>query len=214
MINKILISLIFFYTTNAFSGISVIGTRFIMDNKKNQINIKIENDKENDYLIKNEVDDNDFIISPPLLLLPRNKSNIITIVKHDRKNYKKDKIINLTITSIPKSEKNDVANTISLAVRNHFKIIYRHDEIKDDDYNKISIFHESESCYLQNNSNFVFTVSLINNLIFQNEKLINFPPGEIIEIEKNNHLGMCIANVNFHNEYNNIIKNIVLKNNK
>ncbi len=99
-------------------------------------------------------------------------------------------------------------------MRNHFKIIYRHDEIKDDDYNKISIFHESESCYLQNNSNFVFTVSLINNLIFQNEKLINFPPGEIIEIEKNNHLGMCIANVNFHNEYNNIIKNIVLKNNK
>lgn len=212
MINKILISLVIFYTANAFSGISVIGTRFIMDNKKNQINININNDKENDYLVKSETDDKDFIISPPLFLLPKNKSNIITVVKTGMENYKKDKIINLTITSIPKSEKNNEGNTISLAVRNHFKLIYRHDEIKDNDYNKISIIHESDSCFLKNNSNFIFTISLINNSIYPNERLINFLPDEVLDIGKNNNYGKCIVKVNFYNEYNTIIKTVALKN--
>ncbi|WP_262417035.1 fimbria/pilus periplasmic chaperone [Providencia rettgeri] len=72
MINKILITLaMIVFINNAFSGTTLVGTRFIYNNEDNLLNIKIINDENVDYLIKSELDDKSFIITPPLFILKK-----------------------------------------------------------------------------------------------------------------------------------------------
>lgn len=210
MIKKLLILFFFLYTNNAVCGISVVGTRFLMGADKYHLNIKIMNDNESDYLIKSIVDDSDFIISPPLLLLPKDSSNNITIISKERKLNNHDKILNLTITAIPKSTLNTNSHDISLAIRSHFKVIFRHAELKNSDFSKISIKNESNRCILHNNSDFVFTLSLNKNKNNRNKKLINLSPHEKIFIKNVSPISNCEIWVNFHDEYNDIIKTIKL----
>ncbi len=67
MINRILMAIFFvFFITNAFSGTTLVGTRFLINNENKSLNIKIMNDENSDYLIKSELSDKRFIISPPL----------------------------------------------------------------------------------------------------------------------------------------------------
>lgn len=212
MINKILILLLTFYISNGFCGVSVIGTRFVMNDKIQHLNIKITNDNESDYLIKSTLDDKDFIISPPLFLLPKNSSNIVTVIPKEKKQHKQDKILNLTLTAIPKSTLKDDINAVSLAVRSHFKIIYRHAELSDESFDKIKIIADNNQCLLSNNSDFVFTVSASKSKNDLQAKMINIPPDEKIPLEKTNSVSNCETWVNFHNEYNDIIKTIKLTN--
>ncbi|MCS3433419.1 molecular chaperone [Klebsiella sp. BIGb0407] len=208
MINKIIILLLALYTSDGICGVSVLGTRFLINDNMQHLNIKLVNDYESDYLIKSNVDDKDFIISPPLFLLPKNSSNIITVIPKNKKRYSEDKIINLTITAIPKSASNNDTNAISLAVRNHFKMIYRHAELKHSDFDQLSIIQEDNKCIINNDSNFVFTISLSKKPEDPNIKLINIAPHEKKSVE-NAHLSPnCEGWVNFHNEDNDIIKTI------
>lgn len=90
---------------NSFSGPSIVGTRFLFNAETRAINIKVMNDNESDYLIKTSINNKEFIVSPPLFILPKNASNIITIIPSDMIKNDRDKIYELIITAIPKSEK-------------------------------------------------------------------------------------------------------------
>lgn len=208
MINKIVILFLTLYISNGICGVSVLGTRFLINDHMRHLNIKLVNDNESDYLIKSNLDDKDFIISPPLLLLPKNNNNTITVVPKEKKRYSEDKIINLTLTAIPKSTSSSDANAISLAVRNHFKIIYRHTELKSTDFEKLSIIQDNNKCMINNDSDFVFTISLSKKPEDSYIKLMNIAPHEKKPVE-NEYLNLnCEGWVNFHNEYNDIIKTI------
>lgn len=210
MIKVFLILLFTLYISNGVCGVSVVGTRFLIDADKSYLNIKIMNDNESDYLIKSVVDDNDFIVSPPLFLLPKDSSNTITIILKEKKTYNKDKLFNLTVTAIPKSTLNTELSNVSLAIRSHFKVIVRHAELKSHDFSNIAITIENNRCVLYNNSNFVFTLSLMKSDTDRNKKLINLSPSEKIVIENASITSGCETWVNFHDGYNDIIKIIKL----
>lgn len=212
MINKILILFMAIYINDGFCGVSVVGTRFMLNDQMHHLNIKITNDNESDYLIKSVLDDKDFIISPPLFLLPKNSSNLITVIPKEKTQYDKDKILNLTLTAIPRSTLNDDSNAVSLAVRNHFKVIYRHKDLQDSAFNKLNIVYENNQCTLSNHSDFAFTVSLSKNKNDIQAKLMNLSPDEKIPLGNTNSVSDCESWVNFYNEYNDIIKTIKLTN--
>ena len=212
MINKIVMLFFTLYISNGICGVSVLGTRFLINDNMRHLNIKLVNDNESDYLIKSTLDDKDFIISPPLFLLPKNSSNIITVVPKEKKRYSEDKIINLTLTAIPKSASNNDANAVSLAVRNHFKIIYRHTELKNSDFEQLSISQENNKCMINNNSDFVFTISLSKKSEDPYIKLMNIAPHEKKPVEDEYLNPNCEGWANFHNEYNDIIKTIKIAN--
>ena len=200
------------YVSNGFCGVSVIGTRFVINDEIQHLNIKVTNDNESDYLIKSVLDDKDFIVSPPLFLLKKNSSNIITVIPKEKKQYNKDKIINLTLTAIPGSTLSDKVNSVSLAVRNHFKIIYRHQELQESAFSQTKLTYENSQCALSNHSNFVFTVSLSKNKNDRQAKIVNLSPDEKIILDNTNLISNCETWANFHNEYNDIIKTIKLSN--
>jgi len=212
MINKILILFMAIYINDGFCGVSVVGTRFMLNDQMHHLNIKITNDNESDYLIKSVLDDKDFIISPPLFLLPKNSSNLITVIPKEKTQYDKDNILNLTLTAIPRSTLNDDSNAVSLAVRNHFKVIYRHKDLQDSAFNKLNIVYENNQCTLSNHSDFAFTVSLSKNKNDIQAKLMNLSPDEKIPLGNTNSVSDCESWVNFYNEYNDIIKTIKLTN--
>lgn len=212
MIKKILILFMAIYINDGFCGVSVVGTRFMLNDQMHHLNIKVINDNESDYLIKSVLDDMDFIVSPPLFLLPKNSSNLITVIPKEKTQYDKDKILNLTLTAIPRSTLNDDSNAVSLAVRNHFKVIYRHKDLQESAFDKLEIVYENNQCTLSNYSNFVFTVSLSKSKNESHAKLMNLSPDEKVSLEKTNSVSDCESWVNFHNEYNDIIKTIKLTN--
>lgn len=156
-----LLLIFFLATTHCFAGVSVIGTRFVIDNNTQKLAIKVVNDNESDYLVKTDITDRDeFIISPPLFVLPQNTTNLITIVPNNLKKGDKDKLYRLSITTIPKSRLTERTNTVSLAVRSHFYFIYRHDNLKNADFNQLKLTNENGQFYLKNLSNYVLTFRL------------------------------------------------------
>jgi len=179
-----------------------------MSDNSQLLNIKIFNDNESDYLIKSNTDDVNVIITPPLMLLKKNDSNLITIISKEKMATPKDKLINLTITAIPKSlDINDV-NSVSLAIRNHFKIIYRHKELNESSFNEIGVINENNHCMLVNNSDFIFTISLNKNKNEKGGKIFNIKPDERVALGVANS-AECDSWINFHNEYDDIIKSVV-----
>ena len=208
MIKNFIILLIFIYANEGLCGVSVLGTRFVMENNAQLLNIKISNDNESDYLIKSTSDDNSVIITPPLMLLKRNNSNFITIIPKEMKKTSSDKLINLTITAIPKSLDKSSDNSVSIAVRSHFKIIYRHKELNDSSFNKMELIIKNNHCMLVNNSKFIFTLSLSQHKSEKGNKLFSIRPEESVTLGDKNSAA-CNSWVNFYNEYNDIIKSVI-----
>lgn len=211
MINKFIIMIIsFFIVNNSFGGVIIGGTRFLIYKDDQYINLKIINDNENEYLIKSEIDDNKFIISPPLFLLSKNTTRNITIIPTELVKDSVDKIMNITITLIPKSNFAKNTSSVSLAVRNHFKLIFRHAELKDSDFKLLDIFQEDGRNYLKNNSRYVFTISFPEKEGIENEKILNISPNEKIRLNNNCKKKFCNLLVSFYNENNNVIKKMNL----
>lgn len=129
-INFLLIS-ISILINSTYAGVTVSGTKFFFNKDSKRINIKTMNDDQAEYLVKIEVKgDNKFIVSPPLMLLKKNQSNITTIIPQGI-HYDQDQLFDLVVTTIPKVEKT-FNNAIHLALRSNFKLIYRHEPLKED----------------------------------------------------------------------------------
>lgn len=211
MINKIFtVILLLCISATSSAGITIVGTRFLITNDNKPINIKITNDNENDYLIKSDISNENFIVSPPLFMLPKNSSNIVTIIPTELVKYNKDDLFKLTITAIPKSEINNSNSSVALAVRSHFNIIYRHNELKDSDYSKLKIIKNHDGYYLENKSNFVFTISISKKEHYNGEKIKNILPAEKIILDNCSSMNECSIWVNIYNDYNDVIKKINL----
>lgn len=210
MINKVIMVFFILFVNTAFSGVTIVGTRFTINQDDKYTNIKIINDNENEYLIKSEIDDNDFIISPPLFLISKNSSKNITIIPTNKLNYHKDKIINLIIIAIPKSEFDNNISSVSLAIRSHFKLIFRHAELKESDFKLINIVKENNQYFLFNKSKYVFTISISNKKIPENGKIFNISPNDKLSLNNICNSNFCDLFVNFYNENNDVVKIINL----
>lgn len=153
---------------NCLAGISVLGTRFVINQDTKRLNISIMNDNESDYLIQTKIlDGNDvvssdnFVISPPLFVLPKEATNIVTIIPNNLPKTDRDYLYRLAIASIPKSQLSENKSTVSLAVRANFHLIYRHADLATADFSQLRLSkHKDGKFYLKNNSNFVFTIAL------------------------------------------------------
>ena len=196
---------------SCLAGVSVVGTRFFIDDSTSSLNIKVINDNDSDYLIKTTINNSGFIISPPLFILQKNKSNIITIIPDDENKNKHDKVYSLTIATIPKSAVASDNNVVSLAVRSHFNIIYRHKLPTDKDFHEIKLTHsQTGGWFLINPTNFSFIISLSKDVTESsvNQKL--FLPTQEIPVNEYCSENTCSLWINILNEDNRIVKKLKL----
>lgn len=206
---KILFTMLFFISLSSFSGTSVVGTRFFISPDTKVLNIKIMNDNESDYLIKSSINSNEFIVARPLFILPKNKSNIITIIPNNIKSVNKDKIYKLVITAIPKSNKNSGGNIISLATRSHFNIIYQYKKNNDSDFNGVKLIRDSDKKYwLKNYTNRIFNLEILNNENLKKYQRYTLSPENKIYIRNCQSETSCQVWVNFLTNNDMIIKKI------
>ena len=201
-----------FLSVNSFAGPTVIGTKFLYNSETRAINVKIINDNESDYLIKSSINNNEFIVSPPLFILNRNSSNIITIIPNDKIKPDKDEVYKLTITEIPKSQKNTNSNIISIAIRSHFNVIYQHKK-NDDDYNKITLKKDNQGeFWLINNSDNIYYIEWSMSEDFKNRNKKILFSNESINVKKCSKNKTCNILVNILDNNEMIIKKINLFN--
>jgi len=184
---KFFLSLLFLVIIpdSCLAGVSVLGTRFFIDDSTKSLNIKVINDDESDYLIKATINSDGFIISPPLFILPKNNSNIITIIPEENIKNNKDKVYSLTITTIPKSAINNDSNVVSLAIRSHFNLIYQHALPTDNDFNEIKLIRSQDgNWFLSNKTDFSFIISLSKEIMYRSEDSKILAPGTDISVNE------------------------------
>ena len=211
MIKYLCFLLIFILPVSCLAGISVVGTRFFIDDLTKPINIKIINDNENDYLVKTSINSDGFIISPPLFILQRNESNIITIIPDEKLKGNEDKVYPLTIYSIPKSELNNNENRVSLAVRSHFKLVYQHGLPSEKDFNEIKLIRSKNNKWLLiNKSDFSFVVFLSKKPAYKPRATKLLAPNEEIAVNECSTEYTCSLWLTILDRKENILKTINL----
>lgn len=206
---KILFIILFFISLSSFAGTSVVGTRFFITPETKVLNIKIMNDNESDYLIKTSINSNEFIVARPLFILPKNRSNIITIIPNNINSFNKDKIYKLVITAIPKSNKNNKDNIISLAVRSHFNVIYQYQKNNNSDFNGVKLIKDSDKKYwLKNYTDRIFNIEISSEEDFKKYQRYILSPEDEIYINKCQSEISCQVWVSFLTKNDEIIKKI------
>lgn len=209
---KICCFFLFVLIPNAcLSGVTVVGTHFFIDSATRSLNIKVVNDNESDYLVKTTVDGDGIIILPPLFVLPKNRSNIITLIPDDKIKIYKDAVYSLTITTIPKAELNKDSSLVSLAVRSHFKLLYLHKRPSDDDVKKMKLIRSSTGeWFLTNPTLFAFTLSLTKDNSSVPDKIQVIPPHQQISVSKYCDIKSCSLWINVFNEDRSVVNKINL----
>ncbi|WP_392563998.1 fimbria/pilus periplasmic chaperone [Orbus wheelerorum] len=169
----------------SIAGVTVLGTRFIVSDKTKHLNIRLQNDDEGDFLIKTSIACNtndEFIVSPPLFILPKNTKNIVTIIPSKIEKNNQDHLCKLSIATIPKSPM--ISNgTVSLAIRSNLHLIYRHDSLKNVNFEQLKLIKKANNqFYLKNSTDFV--LSLIISLSKDNQSGIKktISPNELIPV--------------------------------
>jgi len=195
----------------SLAGVTVVGTRFYIDDSTRMLNIKVINDNDSDYLIKTTVNSDGFIISPPLFVLQKNRSNIITIIPDEKIKNNKDKVYSLTIATIPRSETNVASNVVSLAIRSHFKLIYQHKLPTENDFNQMKLLRSPSGKWLLSNPTlFAFTVFLSQENL-QDPKISKIlAPGQKIPVDKYCASYSCSLWITILDSENGIVKNLKL----
>lgn len=195
----------------SLAGVTVVGTRFFIDDTTRSLNIKVINDNDSDYLVKTTVNSDSFIISPPLFILKKNASNLITIIPDEMFKGNMDKVYSLTIATIPRAEMNEVSNVVSLAIRSHFKIIYRHMLPTENDFNQIKLTRSSSGKWLLSNPTlFAYTIFLSKNKT-QNPIISQIlAPGQKIPVSKYCSLYVCSLWLTIFGDESEIIENLNL----
>lgn len=195
----------------SLAGVTVVGTRFFIDDSTRALNIKVINDDDSDYLIKTTVNSGGFIIFPPLFVLPKNRSNIITIIPDEKIKHNEDKVYSLAIATIPRSEMNVASNVVSLGVRSHFKLIYQHKLPTDNDFNQMKLLRSPSGKWLLSNPTlFAFTVSLSKENLQAPKISQLLAPGQNIPVDKYCTRHTCSLWITILDSENGIVKNLHL----
>lgn len=211
MIKFILCFFVFIIPSSCLAGVSVVGTRFVIDDSTNALNIKVLNDNESDYLVKTKINNDGFVISPPLFILPKNKSNIITIIPDEKIKGDKDGIYSLTITTIPKSEVNSNNNVVSLAIRSHFNLIYKHGAPTENEYNEMTLTRSQVGKWsLVNPTSFAFMIFLSNRFSHHSSGTKLLGPGQSIPVDEYCSKDSCSLWLNIIDDESHIVKKLNL----
>ncbi|HHQ4307891.1 TPA: fimbrial biogenesis chaperone, partial [Serratia fonticola] len=193
------------------AGVSVVGTRFFIDDATKALNVKLLNDNASDYLVKTKVSNDGFIISPPLFILPKNKSNIITIIPDEKIKGDKDGVYSLIITTIPKSEVNPNDNVVSLAIRSHFNLIYKHGAPTEKDYNEMTLTRSQVGKWsLVNPTNFAFMILLSNRFSHHSGGAKLLGPGQSISVDEHCSKDSCSLWLYILDDESHIVKKLNL----
>ena len=212
----ILILSLIILSADSLAGVSVVGTRFIITQNTKSLPIKIINDNENDYLVKTNISGNDegrFVVTPPLFLLAKNTSNIQMLIPDKIENIKVDQLYSLTIAFIPNSRKMKDLSTISLALRSHFNLIYRHDNLSKFDPSLLALVKESNDIFwLRNLSNFVLTINIKDSNTEKLDSRITLIPEGKVNVSKFCKLKKCNFWVFVVDDDDSILKKIHMNN--
>lgn len=203
-------------SADSLAGVSVVGTRFIINQNTKSLPIKIINDNENDYLVKTNISGNDegrFVVTPPLFLLAKNTSNIQMLIPDKIENIKVDQLYSLTITFIPNSKKIKDFSTISLALRSHFNLIYRHDNLSKFDPTLLVLVKEANDVFwLRNHSNFILTINIRDSNTEKLDSRITLIPEGKVNVSNFCKLKQCDFWVSVVNDDDSILKKIHMRN--
>ncbi len=129
----LLLSSFLFITTAAHAGITIGGTRVVYPENKKESSIGISNPDNLDYLVQSWVETEDnarekapFLITPPLFRLDGKQDNVLRIIRTGG-NLPADResLFWLNIKSIPSSKRNEISNTLQIAIKTRIKLIYR-----------------------------------------------------------------------------------------
>ncbi|WP_394521340.1 fimbrial biogenesis chaperone [Pantoea sp. SGAir0184] len=126
------------YSAQAFSGVTVGGTRLIYDAAKKESSIQVQNNETSPYLIQSWVEttteqkDKTFVVTPPLFRLDGKQSNTLRVI-HNGQALPQDResLYWLNIKAIPSGTPDKGKNTLQLAVKTRLKLIYRPAPLKE-----------------------------------------------------------------------------------
>ncbi|MGU3523523.1 molecular chaperone [Enterobacteriaceae bacterium C23F] len=128
------------FSSAAFSGVEIGGTRLIYNGGSNQAAISVKNPDARPYLIQSWVsksetgDDNDsaFTTTPPLFKLnPNSQNSVRVMLTNNSLPTDRESLYWLNIKAIPTSSP-DAKNELLIAIKSKMKLIYRPAGLKGD----------------------------------------------------------------------------------
>lgn len=126
------------------AGILLGSTRVVIENGRNEGSVNVHNREDNNYLIqswvldKNELPTDDIALTPPLFKLNANTSNALRIVITKDLPQDKETLYWLNVKFIPSVKKSNLDNnSLSFALNNRIKIIYRPESLSGESINQI-----------------------------------------------------------------------------
>lgn len=192
---------LFLFTTSSHAAFVLNSTRYIFDEKKENISLQVDNESPQEYggqiwIENQEQSDKNvyFAPSPTFFKVTGQHKQVLRILKiNDTLPKDKESLFWINVQEIPKAPK-DGANALSIALHTQVKMIYRPDILKGKRENaekNIKIINDESGTVLFNDSPYYFAV--IN--VKQNGKLVNlnediknkisvFPPFGKISLNK------------------------------
>ncbi|HFI6121728.1 TPA: molecular chaperone [Escherichia coli] len=158
-------------------GVNLNKTRVIFDSSKKSASVKVNNtESDKKWLIrawvtnyKDKVKTDKFFITPPLYYIQPNESiqlrieNVIKDLPSDR-----ESIFRVNVLTIPEKENNSDGDSgdLQLAVNHRIKLIYRPNEINDNDkinlaYSNINIKNTEKGVSIKNASPYYITLDKV-----------------------------------------------------
>lgn len=170
---------LFLFTTSSHAAFVLNSTRYIFDEKKENISLQVDNESAQEYggqiwIENQEQSDKNvyFAPSPTFFKVTGQHKQVLRILKiNDTLPKDKESLFWINVQEIPKAPK-DGANALSIALHTQVKMIYRPDILKDKRENaekNIKLINDGSSTVLFNDSPYYFAV--IN--IKQNGKNVN-----------------------------------------
>lgn len=114
-------------------GITVGGTRLIYGESRREVSLSVSNSDTHPYLIQSWVENREpesgkppFLVTPPLFRLDENQQDLLRVVRTGDLPKDRESLFWLNVKSIPStSERDNVVNTLQIAVKTRIKLIYR-----------------------------------------------------------------------------------------
>lgn len=200
---KLIIIMIFISLSQfSYAGILLGSTRVVIENGRNEGSVNVHNREDNNYLIqswvldKSEVPTDDIALTPPLFKLSANTSNALRIVITKDLPQDRETLYWLNVKFIPSVKKSNLDNnSLSFALNNRIKIIYRPESLSGESINqvfeKIIIQKSGNALKIKNPTKYFINISeiLINKKNIKNPGYIE-PETEIsLDLPKNNKNG-------------------------
>ncbi len=200
---KLIIIMIFISLSQfSYAGILLGSTRVVIENGRNEGSVNVHNREDNNYLIqswvldKSEVPTDDIALTPPLFKLNANTSNALRIVITKDLPQDRETLYWLNVKFIPSVKKSNLDNnSLSFALNNRIKIIYRPESLSGESINqafeKIIIKKSGNALKIKNPTKYFINISKIsiNNKNIKNPGYIE-PETEVsLDLPGNNKNG-------------------------